>query len=177
MNRIKNILVTFLLLIIVILNIQIMLNKNDKKSKNKKLNLDLAQYYNQKFVEMEIENKNKRVKLPNNKNILLIGLNSNFDGLIERIDKFYKTINFKKYNLEMIVVTKNDIIDKKFNLKIFNYKSKKFNENFGLNDNDNFTILINNLNIVEFFTNYFLSARDNMFLIYRFRKEVLDNES
>ena len=105
-------------------------------------NINYLEFYDKEFPEMNLTNRNNEIWIPNNKNLLLLGVNNQFDKYLEPINKVYNKLGMLSYDCDILLLTRKNLPKNKYNIKLYNYYNVQFEDFFKLDADDNFTILI-----------------------------------
>jgi len=127
-------------------------------------------FYGKKCIPFSLISSDKKsFNIPFNKNIILIGLNMSFDK--DKILVKYYSNMIKEFNcdVELIPVT-SDLKIKDKTINYYYYDTKKLGEFLHLSDLINFTLLLDDNNIIRFFQYELVNPREFLLLIKRFEK-------
>ena len=153
----KYVILSSLAVLIIAINIYIFFEPDRRVWKESK-NVNYYEYYDKKFPELNITNNRMEMYIPCDKNLLLLGLNNQFDKYLKYINKFYENLGKENYNLDIYLLTKREIHDKKLKIPIFNYYDTAFEKFFQLDSKNNFTILIES-NVIKYYKAHIIEFR------------------
>ena len=114
----------------------------------------------------------KRKRCNDNKNRLLIGLDTDDKDINDYLKQSLSDLNLDNYDLEIILMTNNKEISVD-SFRVKKYYGKKFDEFFQTSDSKYFIILIDNKNKIKFYQKKLLPSVYNLrLLINRFSDET-----
>ena len=132
--------------------------------------VDIHTYYDVEVPNISVDLDVKTLKLSDNRNKLILGLDINDKNIKKYIYEIYKMVILERYNIDIYFISKIKT-KKNNNVLVHKYKSKTFDEFFKIGSVDYFTILINENNKVKFFYQTMVPKLENLIsLIERHRK-------
>ncbi len=173
-NTLKYLLILVLSIVVIVINIFLLGKFSDKrKSSTMNKKLDPITYFNREFCSLSLYSEFDEISIPNGSSILIFGINKDVNFEIDKIIQVLEKINLESYNLKIVLKTSKDLIseDPHQQIPLYSTLSNEIEQFFGLDDNSNFTMIINEKNVIKFFLPMIISGRDIQSLLKKYSIE------
>ena len=169
-KNVKYLFILSLCLILIFLNTYKLLNKPKEILTVKTGYLNYSKYYDEKIPSFKIKTDKSVLKIPDNNNILIIGLNREVNTSIRHLESLFKKINLNDYDIEVIVITRAKKYKKSRYLKICNYVCIDFDKFFQLEEQYKYTLLVNKKGKIKHFMRRLIELDNIKSLLLRYKK-------
>ena len=175
-NNLKWLFIIFLSSIVIIISgFQYFHFYKSLSHKRKVKKVDYEKYYDKKVSDITLLIGDNNTYLSNNRNKLLIGLDTHDDEVFNYLSRVKSGIDFSKYDIDIYFLTKNNPKQSQ-GIAIEKYESQNFDNFFNIVKDDYFIFLIDTTNKIKYYYKYRMpKPEDVQSLIKRYAKDNGEN--
>ena len=171
-SNFKYYIILALCVVIIILSILSITKKPTQKDPSrvtqKQGPFDPEPYYNKEMPNFELGITEGKINFPSNKNILILGVNTEVDATIQLYDRFFETLDMSAYNVEIMILTNKEKHRESKYVKTYYYRSAEFDRYFKIGDGFKFVLLVDKNNRIKHYMDRMIDLHNLKLLIERF---------
>lgn len=129
---------------------------------------DAEAYYDKEMPAVELNLGERKVVFPNQRNMLLLGINGEVNATIRAYDELFEQLELGRYDIEVIMLTRKPQFTPSRFVKTYRYDNPGFDRFFKIEKNGKFVLLVDKSNRIKHFLDKMTDPYNIKLLMDRF---------